>query len=76
MNGLTKLRGLCSKGDTQFEGTPDEIGEIIDKIERGEVEEFPKGKYLLFDQDAKKVVGRYELGETQSLVIMPIIKGG
>jgi hypothetical protein len=73
---LTKLRGLCSKGDTPFEGTPEEIGEIVDKIERGEVEEFPKGKYLLFDQETKKIVGRYELGETQSLVIMPVIKGG
>lgn len=73
---MTKLRGLCSKGDTEFEGTPEEIREITEKIERGELEEFPKGKYLLFDADTKKVVGRYELGESQTLVLMPIIRGG
>lgn len=73
---MTKLKGLCSKGDEQFEGTPNEISEIIGKIERGEVDEFPKGKYLLFDADSKKVVGRYELGDEQKLVIMPVIAGG
>ena len=73
---MTKLKGLCSKGDQEFDGTPDEIKEIVEKIERGEVEEFPKGKYLLFDQDTKKIVGRYELGEKQTIVVMPIIKGG
>lgn len=73
---MTKLKGLCSKGDEEFKGTPNEITEIIGKIERGELDEFPKGKYLLFDADNKKIVGRYELGEEQKLVIMPVIAGG
>lgn len=73
---MTKLRGLCANGDEEFEGTPDEIREITEKIERGELEQFPKGKYLLYDTDTKQVVGRYELGENQNLVIMPVIAGG
>lgn len=73
---MTKMKGLCSKGDMEFEGTPDEIREIAEKIEKGELDEFPKGKYLLYDSDKKEVVGRYELGENQRLVIMPIIAGG
>lgn len=73
---MTKLKGLCSRGDMEFEGTPSEMREVIEKIERGEVEEFPKGKYLLFDQEKKQVVGRYELGESQKLVIMPVIAAG
>lgn len=73
---MTKLKALCSNGDEEFEGPPDEIKETIEKIERGELEEFPQGKYLLFDSETKKVVGRYELGENQKLVIMPVIAGG
>lgn len=76
MKRTTKLKGLCRNGDAEFEGTPGEIRQIVEKIERGEIEEFPKGKYLLFDAEAKMVVGRYELGESQKLVIMPVIAGG
>lgn len=73
---MVRMRVLCSKGDTAIEGTPDEIREITEKIERGEFEEFKKGKYMIYDADQKKVIGRYDVGENQNLLLIPIVAAG
>jgi len=74
---MYKIQVLCYKGDMKFERkTWEETKELIGKIERGEIEGVPLGRYFLFDKTNNRIIHEILPTENQELVMIPIIKGG
>lgn len=74
---MIKLQVLCHSGDQEFnKETPEEIEELISKIEMGEVDTLEKGKYYIYDKNTNQIVDRQEIKAGQMLVLVPVIAGG
>ena len=74
---MYKIEVLCYKGDMKFERKSfEETKELIQKIEAGEVEDLPQGRYFLIDKTNKRLIHEILPTENQELVMIPVIKGG
>ena len=73
---MIKLKVACYAGDKEFELPPEDLDEMVRKIESGEVEEIPKGRYYIYDSKNKKVIAVSGVVDGQQLVMAPVIAGG
>ena len=74
---MIKLQVLCRNGDQEFnKDTPEEIAELISKIESGEVDTLEKGRYFLYDKNTRTLIAKREIQEGQMLVMVPVVAAG
>ena len=74
---MIKLQVLCSRGDEEFtRETPEEMEELLEKIDMGEVDTVEKGKYYILDKSTNQIVSRHDIQDGQMLVLVPVIAGG
>jgi hypothetical protein len=74
---MYRITVLCHKGDATFERTSfEETKELIRKIEDGEVEELPRGRYFLVDRTNKRLIHEIKPNENQEIIMIPVIAGG
>lgn len=74
---MNKIQVLCYKGDMKFERkTFEETKELIQKIEAGEMEGLPQGRYFLIDKTNKRLIHEILPTENQEIVMIPVIQGG
>jgi hypothetical protein len=56
--------------------TFEETKELLEKIEAGEMEGLPQGRYFLIDKTNKRLIHELLPTENQELVMIPVIQGG
>jgi hypothetical protein len=56
--------------------TFEETKELLKKIEAGEMEGLPHGRYFLIDKTNKRLIHELLPTENQELVMIPVIQGG
>lgn len=62
-----KIRYLNKKGDEPIELTIEEAEQLI---------EAEQGRYFVVDAESRKLLQEVEVKDGQSLVLLPIVKGG